>query len=213
MEVPTDRRFDRTALQARPSPATTLSRALVELDRRRAEPHMRCFDLQLVVRVADAAAYPALRGYQSASWSAQDARWTTATWPDEVPPDTAVGVLLALPYDLFVPPSRALSPTDALPVAEPIFAFGPDRDALVMGLVAGWAAVPGAADRRGDGRPRARGAASRRPRAAVGAGGRAGRRALIRRQTTWAAAWPDAQAHWKLKPPRWPVTSSTSPMK
>jgi hypothetical protein len=143
MEVPTDRRFDRTALQARPSPATTLSRALVELDRRRAEPHMRCFDLQLVVRVADAAAYPALRGYQSASWSAQDARWTTATWPDEVPPDTAVGVLLALPYDLFVPPSRALSPTDALPVAEPIFAFGPDRDALVMGLVAGWAAVPG----------------------------------------------------------------------
>ena len=24
---------------------------------------------------------------------------------------------------------------------------------------------------------------------------------------------PDAQAHWKLKPPRWPVTSTTSPMK
>ncbi|WCB91519.1 hypothetical protein DSM104299_00190 [Baekduia alba] len=31
--------------------------------------------------------------------------------------------------------------------------------------------------------------------------------------TNCAAAWPDAQAHWKLKPPRWPVTSSTSPMK
>ena len=24
---------------------------------------------------------------------------------------------------------------------------------------------------------------------------------------------PEAQAHWKLKPPRWPVTSTTSPMK
>ena len=27
------------------------------------------------------------------------------------------------------------------------------------------------------------------------------------------AAAPDAQAHWKLNPPRWPVTSTTSPMK
>src|SRR5581483_7712460 len=27
------------------------------------------------------------------------------------------------------------------------------------------------------------------------------------------AAAPDAQAHWKLKPPRWPVTSTTSPIK
>src|SRR5207245_4801247 len=27
------------------------------------------------------------------------------------------------------------------------------------------------------------------------------------------AAAPDAQAHWKLKPPKWPVTSTTSPMK
>ncbi len=24
---------------------------------------------------------------------------------------------------------------------------------------------------------------------------------------------PDAQAHWKLNPPSWPVTSTTSPMK
>ena len=36
---------------------------------------------------------------------------------------------------------------------------------------------------------------------------------LSRAQTNWAAAWPEAHAHWKLKPPRWPVTSSTSPMK
>ena len=27
------------------------------------------------------------------------------------------------------------------------------------------------------------------------------------------AAAPEAQDHWKLKPPRWPVTSTTSPMK
>jgi hypothetical protein len=27
------------------------------------------------------------------------------------------------------------------------------------------------------------------------------------------AAAPEAQAHWKLKPPRWPVTSTTSPIK
>src|SRR5208282_76721 len=27
------------------------------------------------------------------------------------------------------------------------------------------------------------------------------------------AAAPEDQAHWKLKPPRWPVTSTTSPMK
>src|SRR6266403_4235927 len=27
------------------------------------------------------------------------------------------------------------------------------------------------------------------------------------------AAAPDDQAHWKLKPPRWPVTSTTSPIK
>jgi len=32
-------------------------------------------------------------------------------------------------------------------------------------------------------------------------------------QTIWPAANPDDQAHWKLKPPRWPVTSITSPMK
>ena len=32
-------------------------------------------------------------------------------------------------------------------------------------------------------------------------------------QTTSPAACPDAQAHWKLKPPSWPVTSTTSPMK
>src|SRR5690606_25120126 len=31
--------------------------------------------------------------------------------------------------------------------------------------------------------------------------------------TTLPAAWPEAQAHWKLYPPRWPVTSMTSPMK
>jgi hypothetical protein len=27
------------------------------------------------------------------------------------------------------------------------------------------------------------------------------------------AAAPEDQAHWKLNPPRWPVTSTTSPMK
>src|SRR5690554_4196981 len=27
------------------------------------------------------------------------------------------------------------------------------------------------------------------------------------------AAWPLAQAHWKLKPPKWPLTSNTSPIK
>ena len=32
-------------------------------------------------------------------------------------------------------------------------------------------------------------------------------------QATSPAAWPDAQAHWKLKPPRCPVTSTTSPIK
>src|SRR5260370_26499174 len=29
----------------------------------------------------------------------------------------------------------------------------------------------------------------------------------------WPAQNPDAQAHWKLKPPSWPVTSTTSPIK
>jgi mRNA interferase YafQ len=32
-------------------------------------------------------------------------------------------------------------------------------------------------------------------------------------QTDCPAAMPDAHAHWKLKPPRCPVTSTTSPMK
>src|SRR6185437_749291 len=31
--------------------------------------------------------------------------------------------------------------------------------------------------------------------------------------TACPAQNPDAQAHWKLKPPRWPVTSTTSPTK
>jgi len=32
-------------------------------------------------------------------------------------------------------------------------------------------------------------------------------------QVYWPAAKPEAQAHWKLKPPSCPVTSITSPMK
>lgn len=32
-------------------------------------------------------------------------------------------------------------------------------------------------------------------------------------QTHCPAVKPDAHAHWKLKPPSWPVTSTTSPMK
>jgi TPR repeat protein len=32
-------------------------------------------------------------------------------------------------------------------------------------------------------------------------------------QTTCPQACPDAQAHWKLKPPKWPVTSTASPIK
>src|SRR5579872_2570327 len=32
-------------------------------------------------------------------------------------------------------------------------------------------------------------------------------------QTACPEQKPDAQAHWKLNPPRWPVTSKTSPMK
>ncbi len=31
--------------------------------------------------------------------------------------------------------------------------------------------------------------------------------------TTDPAAWPLAHAHWKLKPPKWPLTSNTSPIK
>jgi hypothetical protein len=30
--------------------------------------------------------------------------------------------------------------------------------------------------------------------------------------TRGPAAAPEAQAHWKLKPPNWPVTSTTSPI-
>jgi uncharacterized protein len=33
------------------------------------------------------------------------------------------------------------------------------------------------------------------------------------RQSDCPAAKPDAHAHWKLNPPSWPVTSTTSPMK
>ncbi len=36
---------------------------------------------------------------------------------------------------------------------------------------------------------------------------------LVRPHSARPAAAPEAQAHWKLKPPRWPVTSTTSPMK
>ncbi len=32
-------------------------------------------------------------------------------------------------------------------------------------------------------------------------------------QTACPQATPEDQAHWKLKPPRWPVTSTASPMK
>ena len=35
----------------------------------------------------------------------------------------------------------------------------------------------------------------------------------ITQSTEESAAAPLAQAHWKLCPPRWPVTSTTSPMK
>lgn len=43
----------------------------------------------------------------------------------------------------------------------------------------------------------------------VGAGGMDG----VAAQTARAAAKAEDQAHWKLKPPRWPVTSTASPMK
>src|SRR5690554_902408 len=35
----------------------------------------------------------------------------------------------------------------------------------------------------------------------------------LKTQATLPAATPEAQAHWKLCPPRWPVTSTTSPIK
>ncbi len=38
-------------------------------------------------------------------------------------------------------------------------------------------------------------------------------RATILPYSACAALNPDDQAHWKLKPPKWPVTSTTSPIK
>jgi hypothetical protein len=122
-----------------------LALGLEELRRRRAQAGVRSTDIQLVVRIAGADAYPAFRAGQEAAWREQDTRWSTAGWPDAILAGTHAAVLLPLLYDAF--PAGALpAPLAARPVAEPVFGTGADAGLLALDLVAAWVSVPAAGE-------------------------------------------------------------------
>lgn len=121
----------------------TAGTALSQLATAATAPDARPVDVQPVVEISDAAGYERWRADREAIWRAQGGQFTTAGWPEQLPPDQLAAVLLPLAYGTTAARGARKAPRVVADQPGPLFSIralaesaGPDD--IAVGLIAEW---------------------------------------------------------------------------